>query len=137
MFKVLNIRHTGVVVQDLEEALTFYKDALGFIELRRSELDTYAMHRLLRLCGPLTWVKLQIKDTDDIIELYYFHTATYRYRNDTPHHIALTVDNIKEMFKKMRYLKLNISSEIIQTETANLFFGQDPSGNIIEFVEEL
>jgi len=139
MPKVLNIRHIGIVVDSLTVALHFYVRILGFREVNRGVLSPAKTNALLSINKKLHWVKLKlpVKDRQPYIELYFFPNGRVPMENDSPHHISITVQDIEHMFKKMNKLDLVLSKEIVTTDIAKVFFGLDPDGNIIEFVEEL
>ena len=97
------IRHTGLVVADLDRALHFWCDVLGFVVERQMDesgphIDgMMGLHRVR-----LTTVKLAAPD-GNLIELLHFHSHP-----DKPiwagepfstgfTHIALTVENLDEL----------------------------------------
>lgn len=136
MFSVKDIRHYGLVADDLYKSLDFY-NLLGFSEISRGDLTAEETNKLIKIPRPLLWVKL--KNNNFIVELYYFkdcHLFGSYTVGDSPHHISLTVDNIEIAFNTLKLMNLVISEEIRETEQVKLFFCKDPSGNLLELVEE-
>ena len=139
---MLNIRHTGIVVTDMDVSIDFYTNLLGF-EIKKDQIEK----------GEYTF--LGIKDVEvrtvkmtlingDMIELLKFHSHT---QNNKPSHItnigcthfALTVDNIDFLYDKL----IAAGRQVINSPTKSLdgkvkvAFCKDPDGTWIELVEEL
>lgn len=145
MPRVKNIRHSGIVVKDLEQALWFYVQLLGFEVVIKERLDKeYAKILFAGEELDLTYVKLHLpqykilQGASTLIELYYLNDAQIL----IPHalnHIALTVDNVEELYTIFQENKIFcLSKPIIDLICKHkLFFAMDPSDNLIEFVQEL
>lgn len=129
---VTNIRHTGIVISNLSKALHFYRDLLGFKEVKRETLKGKYIYNLLKL-KILTYVKLAIGD--NLIELYVLPNNP----STGFHHIALTVDNLDKLYKKLRKEKIyGMDKPILDPDkTHKVWFCEDYDGNLIELVEEL
>ena len=69
-----SVRHTGLVVRDLEQSLHFYQDILGLTVWKRT-LETGAfIEKVVGIPGvSLEWVKLKLPD-DTMIELLQYHS---------------------------------------------------------------
>lgn len=147
------IRHVGIVIKDIKKALHFYCDILGFKVIKQEKLSGEITNKLFswiyfdfEACYiPLTYIKLVVKRSfysyylDDILELYYFHDKDFKnfYSISGFNHIALTVDNIDELYNKLQKEKIECYSEPIKRDNVRLFFARDPFGNLLEFCEEL
>lgn len=93
---VLNIRHTGIVVENLRESLQFYQDKLGFtIDKEMDECGSFIDTILGYQDTKVTTVKLSLGN-DQMVELLDFssHKQSKLLRRLTdigPTHLAFTV----------------------------------------------
>ena len=142
---ISNLRHTGIVVNNLDKCLNFYL-SLGFDEVSR-EIETGSyIDNLVGLNNvKLECAKLALNE-NITLELLKYHSHPYE-NNDLPRmsnrvgcsHIALTVSNILECFN---LISQNGGGSINQIQTSpngkvKVVYCYDPEGNIIEVVEEL
>lgn len=139
------IPHTGIVVRDLEGALRFYRDLLGFsvaTELR--EAGDYINNMLGLERVDVTTVKLSAPD-HSLIELLQFRSHRGRSRGPMAPcdfgitHIAFTVDDLDREYKRLRAagVAFNARSQTSPDGYAKVTFCRDPEGNLIELVEVL
>ena len=105
MPKVKHVNHVAVVVDDMEKALSFWRDALGMelYELRDvpSEKSQVAFLPL-----PGAEVELVKPTTDDSGIAKYLAK-----RGPGMHHICLEVDDIDGMMKQLRSRNIRLISE--------------------------
>ena len=145
--KIKNIRHTGIVVKNLNKSLNFYKNLLGFKIKKRMIESGKATDKLSRLKKTkIETVKMIIGKNSDMIELLYFHSHK-RKSFDNKYfisrigisHFALTVKNIDLLYKKLKKNKIKFVSEPIYSNDRNvkLTFCRAPEGTLIEIVQEL
>lgn len=138
------IRHTGIVVGDLDVSINFYCELLGFqIQKRLDEAGDYIDNMLALPNVKVTTVKMVAPD-GQMIELLSFnsHQGEQGERGLIDKgltHIALTVDNLE-----MEYLKLkavgtpfNAPPQLSPDGFAKVTFCQAPEGTYIELVEVL
>ena len=142
---IKNLRHTGIVVNNLEKCLSFYLN-IGFNEVSREVETGEYIDRLVGLNNvKLECAKLALKE-NITLELLKYHSHPYK-NNDLPRlsnrvgcsHIALTVSNILECFELISE-KGGGAINKIQTSPdwkVKDVYCYDPEGNIIEVVEEL
>jgi catechol 2,3-dioxygenase-like lactoylglutathione lyase family enzyme len=104
---ITEIRHTGLVVADLERALRFWRDLLGFRVVKQMEESGPYIDAMMGLRDvKVTTVKLAAPD-DNLIELLQFHSHPDRPSwIGTPYstgltHIALTVDDLDCVYRKL------------------------------------
>ena len=98
-FTVRGFNHTGFVVTDLDRAIGFFRDLLGFEVLSRAPRDPALMGRMTRLPQPELEI-VHLQGPGHRIEL--LHYATNGIRNaDQPRvyddgaaHVALDVDDM-------------------------------------------
>ena len=141
---ILNIRHTGIVVKDLDASLDFYINKLGFNIKVQAEEDRGFIDTILGLeNSALTTVKL-ILDDGAMVELLDFKSDTIniskRQLVDTgPTHMAFTVDDLDETYKIFSQDGVEFISEpkISPDGYAKVAFCSAPEGTYIELVELL
>lgn len=105
---ITQIRHTGLVVADLEVALRFWRDLLGFTVSRQMDESGPHIDAMMGLQDVrVTTVKL-IAPQGGMIELLYFHSHPDKPAwTGTPHstgftHVAMTVANIDALCTKLQ-----------------------------------
>src|SRR5258707_15254429 len=105
---IVNTRHTGIVVTDLEAALRFYRDLLGLAVWREQVEQGQYIDRVTGLDAVrLKWVKLRAPD-GSLVELlqYLSHPAPARTpgrSNDVGcSHIAFTVPDLEAAHPQLR-----------------------------------
>ena len=144
---MISIRHIGIVVEDIEKSLSFYRDLLGF-EVAKDmfeeggEIDVF-------LGMENVYVRtVKLKDSNGMmIELLKFYShrkdassnADNQLVNIGCSHFALTVDNLDELYQKLKEKSIYFLSEP-QTSSDNsvkVAFCKDPEGTFIEIVEVL
>src|ERR1035438_9733188 len=105
---ILGLRHVGIVVYELEAALHFYVDLLGFRVVRHLYESGTAIDKMLDLVNVrVTTVKMEVPG-GGMIELLEFasHISDARARkiyHSGPSHIALTVDDVQEEFGRLTW----------------------------------
>jgi catechol 2,3-dioxygenase-like lactoylglutathione lyase family enzyme len=141
---ILNLRHTGLVVKDLQASLDFYIKKLGFTVKVLSNEDSAFIDTILGLHdSELTTVKLVLKG-GAMIELLDFKENTTNIIDrkiiDTgPTHMAFTVDDLDETYKSFSENGIEFISEpkISPDGFAKVAFCSAPEGTYIELVELL
>ncbi len=133
----LEIRHYGIVVQDLNEALNFYVGLLNFKLISIEQLSGEICSGLLDLSCGITCYKLQLTPQEPLLELYVLKDTWREPSIRSLNHIAITVENISECFNIIKNKNLLVSNEIYEISGYQLFFGKDPDGNRVEFVERI
>ena len=86
------MRHVGVKVGQLEAAMGFYRDILGFKEIYRQSADG----------NILSWVNLQVPDGDDYVEFMLYSRPPGSSQLLTMHHICLEVDDIVQTHRLLK-----------------------------------
>ncbi len=140
---ILGLRHTGIVVKDLDACLHFYRDLLGFVEVKRMEEGSEYIDTILALVhANVTTVKLAAPDGGQI-ELLQFHS--HQPQNDRDiftyglSHIALTVSDLDFQWRVLRSEGVSFMSlpTFSPDRGAKVCFCMDPEGNTVELVEAL
>lgn len=139
------IRHTGLVVADLERALDFWRDVLGFKLVRQMEESGPHIDAMMGLKNvKLTTAKLSAPDSN-LVELLHFHSHP-----DKPAwagspcstgftHIALTVDDLDATCAKLSKSGVSFSAppQLSPDGYAKVTYGRGPEGVLLELVEVL
>ncbi len=97
---ITHFRHTGIVVRDLEAAISFWRDTLGFRVMNRMDESGSYIDAMMGLTDvSVTTVKLAAPD-GNLVELLHFRSHLERSSwMGTPYstgltHLAFTVDDI-------------------------------------------
>ncbi len=141
---IKNIRHTGIVVSNLDKTLHFYRDILG-LKIKREMIES---GKYIDSLSGLKEVRVKtIKmsaDDGNLIELLYYGSHPRKSINrdicDIGYsHIAFTVENLGYEYKRLKEkgIKFNCTPQISPDGKAKVVFCRDPEGNLIELVEEL
>ena len=105
MPKVKQVNHVAVVVDDMEKALSFWRDALG-MELHELRDVPSEKSQVAFLPLPGAEVELVKPTTDDSGIAKYLAK-----RGPGMHHICLEVDDIDGMMKQLRSRNVRLISE--------------------------
>ncbi len=133
-------RHVGIVVNDLDKQLRFYRDVLE-LEVYYEKLEEGEF--LERILDGPRGVKAYIiklgKNNQTIVELLDFSNPEnqFEYNPKTLFrlgytHFAITVDNIDELSEKVDLIN---APKINEEGTFKVCFCKDPEGNLIELVQ--
>ena len=141
---VSGLRHTGIVVPDLDEALSFYRDLLGFkVERRMEEGGEYLSRILGEENITATTVKMSVPG-GGMVELLHFPDhlggpGLVDLVSPGPTHIALTVTNLDALYARMTDQNVPFQSHPVLSPDGNvkIAFCQSPDGTFVELVEEL
>ncbi|MFN4276628.1 MAG: VOC family protein [Ferrovibrio sp.] len=141
------LRHVGIVVSDLERALFFYRDLLGFSEARIMDESGDFIDAILGMNkAHLRTVKLASADNASQIELLEFMNPLVRDINRNidlstrgPTHIALTVDGLEALHQRMSAAGVEFTTAPRRSVDgrALVTFCRDPDGTYVELVELL
>lgn len=141
---IKDIRHTGIVVSDLEASLYFYCDLLGFQIAKQMEeagnyIDNISSLRNIKV----TTVKMT-SPSGQMIELlkYHSHPTEQKMREICEigiSHIAFTVDDLDVEYEglKDKGIQFNSPPQLSPDGYAKVSFCRAPEGTLIELVEVL
>ena len=142
---IVEIRHTGLVVSNLEGALFFWRDLLGFKIERQMEESGPDIDAIMGLKDVRVTTVKMIASKGGMIELLYFHSHP-----DIPMwlgspystgftHIALTVKNLNDIYKKLNSagFKFMALPQYSKDRMVKVIYCRGPEGVLIEFVEKL
>lgn len=140
-----NIRHTGIVVTNMDKSLEFYRDIMGlkpvvdFVE-KGEFIATISNAKGINL----RMVKLTAED-GGMIELLQYISHPQGERGDNklyeigPTHVAFTVDDVDATYAQWsaKGVRCNSKPVVSPDGKAKLFFCQDPDGTFVEIVQML
>jgi len=138
-----DIRHTGIVVTDMERSLKFYRDLLGLKTVIDFTEEGKYIDTLSAMAGVrLRMVKLAAEE-GGMIELLQYISHQRKRSGDNelcdigPRHVAFSVDDVEKVYAdwSARGVKCNCSPQTAPDGKARLFFCQDPDGTFLEIVE--
>ncbi len=140
----ISLRHTGIVVDDLNESIKFYCDFLGFEILVQQNESGDFIDAILGYSNTEV-ITTKMKDQKgNLLELLDFQnpakiSTIKKISNIGLTHIALTVSNIEKLYKKLKKENIKFISDpkISKNGFAKVAFCQAPEGTYIELVEEL
>jgi catechol 2,3-dioxygenase-like lactoylglutathione lyase family enzyme len=141
---ITEVRHVGITVQDLNKTLNFFIKVLGFkIKKRMNEKGEYINAMLGLKKVQVTTVKIQAPD-GGMIELLKFKNYKDKKKwsgkifSTGPTHIALTVKNIENAYKKLKNkYKFNAPPQLSPDGYAKVTFFKGPENLHIEIVQVL
>ena len=141
---IKDIRHTGIVVADLETSLYFYCEHLGFqITKQMVESGNYIDNILSLRNVKVTTIKLT-SASGQMIELlkYHSHPADQKMREIYEigiSHIAFTVADLDIEYQRLadKGIKFNSFPQLSPDGYAKVIFCRAPEGTLIELVEVL
>ena len=141
---IKNIRHTGIVVEDLEASLNFYRNLLGFKINKQMEESGEYIDKMSALDGvKVTTIKMAAPD-GQLIELLFYHSHLNKPKPRQLHdiglsHLAFTVDDVDHTYDKLKAqgIKFNSPPQLSPDGYAKVTFCMAPEGTLIELVEVL
>ena len=141
---IKEVRHVGIVVNNMENSLKFYQDLLGFKIVRDMDEHGIYINNMLSLDNvQVRTVKLSAGTGNTLIELLDFKSHD---DNDIRNfytigasHVALTVDNLEDLYKHLtkNNVKFNAPPQKSPDGLVKVTFCNDPDGTPIELVEIL
>ena len=141
---IKEVRHVGIVVNNMENSLKFYQDLLGFKIIRDMDEHGIYINNMLSLDNvQVRTVKLSADTGNTLIELLDFKSHD---DNDIRNfytigasHVALTVDNLEDLYKHLtkNNVKFNAPPQKSPDGLVKVTFCNDPDGTPIELVEIL
>lgn len=139
------IRHTGIVVSNLEKSIHFYGALLGLKIIKEMDECGSYIDKILNLKNASVKTIKMAADNGNLVELLYFkshpkHIDYNREINDIGcSHVAFTVDDIDTEYAKLKEAGVSFisSPQYSPDKYARVAFCKDPDGTFIELVEVL
>ena len=144
-FVLKGFNHTGVIVTDLDRAIGFFRDLLGFELLSRAPRDPALIGRMTGLPAPQVEIA-HLQGPGHRVELIRYATDGVRGReqpcvyDDGAAHIALDVDDVEAAVKAAAAHGLEPVGEIIAIDAGpnrgrQVVYLQSAYGLLIEFIQ--
>lgn len=137
------IRHTGIIVKNLEESLEFYRDKLGFEVVKQVLEKGRFIDNILGLKNvSVITVKMKLPESKVLIELLKYNEPEGGFINRNINdigigHIALEVLKLDEIYSELSKKGVVFLSKpcLSPDGYAAVCFCYAPEGTYIEFVE--
>lgn len=141
---IKNIRHTGIVVDNLDSSLFFYCDILGFKITKRMDESGKYIDAMSSLNGiKVTTIKMAAP-CGQLIELLKFHSHPEKQKPKSINdigiaHIAFEVEDLDTEYNRLKGegVRFNSSPQLSSDGYAKVAFCKAPEGTFIELVEVL
>lgn len=142
---ILNTRHVGIVVQDMERCLHFWKDIMG-LEVAIDFWETGEFIDTVQHLSDVNLHMIKLRAPDgSMIELLKdeAHPTPPAERNQLCdrgiRHIAFSVADVEAAWQRLRAFGCEVLSQPVTSPDgkARLFFARDPEGNLMEVVQML
>lgn len=140
---IINVRHTGIVVRDLERMARFYRE-LGFIDDNRAVEEGPFIDQVTGLEGvKLEWVKMRAPD-GYLLELLQYHShplsvdvTTAKSNQLGCSHMAFTVPDIAQACRDVIQAGGSVVNSPARTSNGKVkvAYCHDPEGVLMELVE--
>tara|TARA_B100001175_G_scaffold316572_1_gene330863 strand:+ start:4463 stop:4927 length:465 start_codon:yes stop_codon:yes gene_type:complete len=144
-YMVINTRHIGLVVNNLDSTIKFY-NSLGFKVINRKIEQGEYIEKLVKIKDvKLEWVKLKLID-DSILELLKYHGNEKKLNKPLQKsnkfgwsHISFTVKSIINTIKIINENggKADNNFQFSPDGKVKVLYCNDIEGNILEIVEEI
>jgi len=135
----MKLNHITLVVKDIEKSKHFYKETLGFEAGFEKEISGEQYAKVTGYTGlKLKFCVLKIPGSDVVIELAQFVNPSLEINNDF-RHIAFEVEDVDEMYGKLKGLNIEVVSEPVTIsgqgkglDGKKFFYFKDLDCNLIE-----
>ncbi len=141
---VKRLSHHGLCVSDLERAIAFYRDGLGFAEVSRLHFEDAGTQRLLGLPGAQLDAVYLRRDGTTLELLHFPRPGTQLVAGPRPinqvglTHLSFVVSDLDALLAKLRALGATVLEATrldSKGKGSNAIFVTDPDGTRIELVE--
>jgi catechol 2,3-dioxygenase-like lactoylglutathione lyase family enzyme len=140
---IRGIHHTAISTADLDRALAFYRDLLGFEEALdfswpEGTADMNRTHQLPQTAGRV----VLLRAGNAMLELFEYSTpepnpadTARRLCDHGITHFCLDVDDIDCEYERLRSAGMAFHCAPVDYGTVKCTYGRDPDGNVIELQE--
>ena len=123
----MEIAHFGICVHDLDRSVTWYRDILGFEEVKRFEKPEFEVKAAVVKLGNVSLEILQPDKPQTAPESG--NDLAARLRRIGANHFAVNVDDVKSLYHTLKAKKADLATGLIDLR---FFFCTDPDGSLIE-----
>jgi catechol 2,3-dioxygenase-like lactoylglutathione lyase family enzyme len=141
---IKEVRHTGIVVDDLKKSLWFYKEKMGFKVFKSMDESGHFIDKILGMNNIMVSTVKMALENGQMIELLDFSSHKKNMLKNSindigPTHVAFTVNNIDEMYNDFLHDGVEFISapEVSENGDVKVAFCKAPEGTYIELVELL
>ncbi len=146
--KVVGLFHGGVTVTDLDQAVAFYRDILGFeLAARRDATEDYLREMHTQPFTKVRMAFMAIPNSATMIELIEYqgvetHAPAYQPSDPSTGHLCFLVDDIHAVDARLRAagVRSRSTGPVQITAGPNLggwaVYFHDPEGYPIEFIQQ-
>jgi lactoylglutathione lyase len=138
--------HFGIQVEDLERSVRFYRDVLGLEEVAQWVRDQEYIRELVGYPGvDLHVAVLRLPNSDAFLEILEYRNVTRspvdtRTANPGTAHLAFYVDDLDELYERLRSAGVDSVSEVKSPTTGPNVGGKvvymiDPDGIRVELLQ--
>ena len=139
---IVGIHHVAIGTPDLDAALAFYRDGLGFEVVQESawDKDNPLADRAIGIEKTVARMAM-LKAPNAYLEVWEYSEPQPRDLVSQPNdlgypHMALQVDDIEAEFERLSALGMVfVAEEPVNFGPASAVYGRDPFGNVIEIYE--
>jgi catechol 2,3-dioxygenase-like lactoylglutathione lyase family enzyme len=131
--------HVGITVQDLDRAVEFYREVLGFGELDRFSVSGPEFAAAVNVEGATgTFAHLDAGGTR--LELIEYEPEGERMPTEGVNrpgatHLGLSVGDVEEFYESLPDTVETVSEPRTTESGSTILFVRDPEGNLVELVE--
>jgi len=121
----MQLLHTSITVNDMDESIAFYTGRLGMTLIRREEIKQ----------NDAEIAFLGIDGTDHRIELTWWRGKKDYSEGDQLDHIAFGVEDVAGFVQQMKETGVEIAREPYSLGSSRIAFIKDPNGIWLELIE--
>ena len=138
---ILGIHHVAVSVSDMETALAFYRDLLGFDVVQEADWDRDSPLADQVIGLPESAARMSMLRAGNAhIELFQYSNPPAEDRRARPcdhgyTHFALQVEDIQAEYDRLQTGGMSFVGPPVDFGTSSAIYGADPFGNVIELYE--
>ncbi len=138
---IVGIHHVAIGVPDLPQALTFYRDLLGFEVVQESNWDgdSPLADRAIGLDETSARMAM-LRAPNAFLELWEYRHPAPEDRRSRPcdygyPHFALQVDGLEAEYQRLSAEGMRFVGPPVDFGDSSAIYGKDPFGNVIELYE--
>ncbi len=139
---IKGFHHPGIGVHDMEVSLRFYRDLLGLEVMSDVEFEGAVLDDITGLENAKVRI-VALKCGEDEVELFqYYKPASSSFSKDYRQcdggiiHVALLVDNLMELYEKLKEHGVASNSKPYNLGGGLCVYMRDPDGITIELMEK-
>lgn len=138
---IVGIHHVAIGVDDIDKAVKFYSEGLGFEVVQQGEFDDQPLVNQAIGLDQAKAKMAMLKGPNAYIELWQYAHPEPRDLRSRPcdygyPHFALQVDDIQAEYDRLQAHGMEFVGEVVHFgDTSSAIYGRDPCGNIIELYE--